>query len=400
MPLSSEDSLRLNVLMAQQVKAIRIDEGKMLLYALTAKGEAKITLNPNEKNDRYLKQIRDFLSTKVLGIAGGFPVYISHWNRLGEAKGNNLDKLLLLGEDSATIAVVNSRELTPELATSAWWAYQSADNARSMLTNKSVVDAPIGKDLAIFLLEFLPFEEEPSNMLASIRLVLQADLITEEDKLKLWNKAKTKNTLYLGFLDTLPDQIPEPLAAHSDYPYIKEQLNALIEQKNPYAITLCHLLGSQGQTFVKTAQLAFKRPPNQEVYAALIESIRRYTINLQVGSQAQNDETLYAYSLGLRTNGEVETDIKNIIRLSRQLVDQQHEKQNNQRIIALKEVLTVLPQLKEQLLGILVLSQTSQSVTFPVFSVSSAVGSLMRKKLKPITDEITSILSGLQHFSL
>ena len=34
MPLSNEDNLRLNVLMSQDVKAIRIDEGKMLLYAL------------------------------------------------------------------------------------------------------------------------------------------------------------------------------------------------------------------------------------------------------------------------------------------------------------------------------------------------------------------------------
>jgi hypothetical protein len=400
MPLSSEDSLRLNVLMAQQVKAIRIDEGKMLLYALTAKGEAKITLNPNEKNDRYLKQIRDFLSTKVLGIAGGFPVYISHWNRLGEAKGNNLDKLLLLGEDSATIAVVNSRELTPDLASSAWWAYQSADNARSMLTNKLVVEAEIGKELAKFLLEFLPFEEEPSNMLASIRLVLQADLISEEDKLKLWKKAKTKNTLYLGFLDTLPDNIPEPVAAHANYQPIKEKLSALIEQKNPYAISLCHLLDVQGQTFINTALSAFKRPPNQVVYAALIESIRRYTVNLLIGSQGKTGETLYEYSLGLRTNGEVETDIKSIISYSQQLVNKQDEGKGNETTIALNEVLTVLPQLKKQLLAIVILSQTSQSVTFPVFSQSNAVGTLMRKKLKAVTDEMTSLLSNLQNFSL
>jgi len=400
MALSNEDSLRLNVLMAQQVKAIRIDEGKMLIYALTAKGEAKITLNPNEKNDRYLKQIRDFLSTKVLGIAGGFPVYITHWNRLGEARSSNLDKLLLLGEDAATIAVVNSKELTPELASSAWWAYQSADNARSMLANKLVVAADIGKELAQFLLEFLPFEEQPENMLASIRLVLQADLISEQDKLNLWKKAKSKNTLYLGFMDTLPNHIPEPIGPHNEYQSIKNELSTLLEHKNPFAVSLSHLLDSPGQTFINTAQLALKRPQNQIVYAALIESIRRYTLSFQINSEAENGKILYEYSLGLRSNGEVETDINNIIAVCKDLIEEPDNKQDSAIAKALQEVLLVLPQLKEQLLAILVLSRTSQAVTFPVFSQSNAVGTLMRKKIKPITDEISINLKALQHFSL
>jgi len=400
MPLSSEDSLRLNVLMAQQVKAIRIDEGKMLLYALTTKGEAKITLSPNEKNDRYLKQVRDFLSTKVLGIAGGFPVYITHWNRLGEAKSSNLDKLLLLGEDAATIAVVNAKELTPELASSAWWAYQSADNARSMLANKLVVEADIGKELAKFILEFLPFEEQPENMLASIRLVLQADLISEQEKLNLWRKAKTKNTLYLGFMDTLPNNIPEPLAQHKNHQAIYNDLEILCEQKNPFAMTLCHLLDSPGQTFINTALLALKRPSNQVIYAALIESIRRYTLSFQMTSQADNNETLYEYSLGLRTNGEVETDINNIIKSCKDLIEEPEANQESKVSSALQGVLEVFPQLKQQLLSILILSRTSQSVTFPIFSQSNAVGTLMRKKLKPITDEISTNLKALQHFSL
>ena len=40
MELSSEDSLRLNVLINQDLQAIRIDESKMIVQALTGRGEA------------------------------------------------------------------------------------------------------------------------------------------------------------------------------------------------------------------------------------------------------------------------------------------------------------------------------------------------------------------------
>ena len=42
MQLSNEDNLRLNVLLAQDLKAIRINEGTMTVHALTDQGEAKV----------------------------------------------------------------------------------------------------------------------------------------------------------------------------------------------------------------------------------------------------------------------------------------------------------------------------------------------------------------------
>ena len=71
MQLSSEDSLRLNVLLNQDLQAIRIDESKMIIYGLSEKGEAKIPLNPNCRDDRYLKIIKELISSKVLGSPGG-----------------------------------------------------------------------------------------------------------------------------------------------------------------------------------------------------------------------------------------------------------------------------------------------------------------------------------------
>ena len=238
MPLANEDSLRLNVLIAQKVRAIRIDEGKMKVYALTNKGEARISLNPNQRNDKYIAEIKDFLSDKALGAPGGFPLYLSRWNRMSDVRNTNLDKLLLLGEPEAVTAVVNGRELTAELAESAWWAVQSPENARSMLSNPKVLKGPISKELVKFLIEFLPFEEDPLNMLISSRLVLQADLMSENEKLALWKKARNKNTLYIAFLDIIPDHLPESIDEHPDYQQVKVRMSKLLEDNNPYAVCL------------------------------------------------------------------------------------------------------------------------------------------------------------------
>ncbi|MBA1330869.1 sulfur reduction protein DsrS, partial [Candidatus Endoriftia persephone str. Guaymas] len=69
--LSSEDALRLNVLLANKPKAIRIDESSMILYGLSEKGEAKVSLNPNCRDEQYLRQVRETLSGHVLGSPGG-----------------------------------------------------------------------------------------------------------------------------------------------------------------------------------------------------------------------------------------------------------------------------------------------------------------------------------------
>ena len=391
MPLSNEDSLRLNVLLAQKVSAIRIDEGKLIVYALTQKGEAKIQLSPTSRNNKYIKEVKDFLSTRALGTPGGFPMYISRWNRMGDLRNNNLDKLLLLGEEEAVTAVVNNNELTADLAESAWWAVQSADNARSMLANEAVIQADIGNELAAFLIEFLPFEDDPLKMLISARLVLHPELISDDEMLKLWKKAKSKNTLYVGFLDIRPDEIPEQVAEHVRYQEIKETLSELLAANNPYAAALCKLLSAPGQTFLKTAESAFKRPPNYDVVAALIEAIRRYIfVDHPEAGQSSRD-----HALSLSLNGEIHTDINAIEVL---VNDIYHEENALCCSEELKAIQAVIPDLSAQLQAILCLTRTSQTVLAPVIAKSTAVGTLMRKKLKPVFDPILMNLRTLQTF--
>ena len=389
MPLSNEDSLRLNVLLAQKVSAIRIDEGKLLVYALTQKGEAKIQLNPNVRNDRYIKEVKDFLSTRALGAPGGFPMFISRWNRMGDLRNSSLDKLLLLGEEEAVAAVVNNKSITADIARNAWWAVQSAENARSMLSNEAVVQSEFGTELAQFLIEFLPFEEDPLSMLISTRLVLQEGLISEEEMQKLWKKGKSKTTLYVGFLEVRPDNIPEQTDEHHSYQAVNEKLAALLAANNPYAEVLCKLLSAPGQSFLKTAEAAFKRPPNYDIVGALIESIRAYVFV----SQPEAGQSQQQHELGLDLQGQPQTDIEQISSLCNAICNEENS------IIAseqLKAVQDAVPEAAAYLQAIVFLTRTPQTVLAPTIANSTAVGSLMRKKLKPVLDPIIMNLRLLQ----
>ena len=210
MDLSPEDNLRLNVLLTQELQAVRIDESKMRVFALTPKGEASVSLNPNCRDDQYLKRVRELFSTHVLGSPGGYPVYLKRWTRMGQDRENSsLHSLLQLGEPEAVVAVVHAPGLTAELARLAWWAMPEAENARRMLASSQVVNSDIGRELAEFLIEYLPFETEPAAILNSVRLILQPGLVSEEIHQDLWQRAARKGTIYVSFLQAMPDALPE-----------------------------------------------------------------------------------------------------------------------------------------------------------------------------------------------
>lgn len=75
MNLSNEDNLRMNVLLHQELQAIRIDESKMVVYGLSEKGEATVSLRPNCKDEVYIKQVKELISTHILGSPGGYPIF-------------------------------------------------------------------------------------------------------------------------------------------------------------------------------------------------------------------------------------------------------------------------------------------------------------------------------------
>ncbi|MDB4575801.1 hypothetical protein N9112_02460 [bacterium] len=373
MELSAEDSLRLNVLLSQELHAVRIDESKMTVFALTAKGEAKVPLNAIGKDEPYIKEIKALFSTHVMGSPGGYPVYLKRWTRMGQARDDSLAQLLLLGEPEAVVAAVHAPGLTDELAARAWWAMPTSENARRMLEKKAVVEGETGKVLAEFLVEFLPFEEEQSDMIESVRLVLQPGLISQQEKEKLWSKTKTKRSFYVGFLHACADDLPVEVDAHENYDVIKQQLEPLLEEASPYALMLEKVLNAKGQAFVKTAEDALKKPGNQDVVVSLLEAISKYF------------ETILPDKF-------TDDDIDAICSEAQALCRSDNEALN--KVVA--SLQGSVEDVRKYLSAMTVLACLSVKLVNPIFARSDAIGTVMRKKIKPVTDPVVEQLHILR----
>ncbi|MET0088441.1 MAG: sulfur reduction protein DsrS [Candidatus Thiodiazotropha sp.] len=365
MELSHEDALRLRVLLANKPRAIRIDESSMTLHALTQQDESKMSLNPTSRDDQYLRRIREELSGHVLGSPGGYPVYLKRWTRMGQARDEHLENLLLLGEPEAVIAVASARGLTDELARRAWWTSQDPDNARRMLQNSQVVQGAMGSELAHFLIEYLPFETEPMLMIESLKLALQPGLISHEERAELWKRGARKPTYYLGFLASTPDDLPQPPAAKALEPDTRVALEILAEAGNPFAQQMLRITSPQGQGFVSTCLRVMEKPANQDVVTFLLDAIREYLKELRPG-------------------GDPDMTLDELMTQAQQYQDPDYQ-----------ACLQASAEQHELLVALYALSGMGYGVVRPVFSKSDAMGSLMRKKLAPVFDPLRELMKSI-----
>jgi len=366
MELSHEDSLRLNVLIKQDLRAIRIDEASMTVHALTARGEAKVQLNPNCREEVYLRRIRELFSTHALGSPGGYPVYLKRWTRMGQMRQQSLDSLLLLGEPEAIIAVAHAPGLTEEVARRAWWAMPTAEVARKMLECAAVADSALGRELAAHLIEFLPFEEQSSHVVDSVRLVLQPGLIDDAARQSLWKKALRKSAYYVGFLFADAENLPETCGDHPQLSLATEQLQLLSENGNPLAAQLLRLLGKAGQNYLQTVEKAMDKVADQEVMVALIKALQGYF--------RQTWPVNYHLNYP-RLPEEIDNTVGNMM-----------QPENTLPMIA--KVLQQTPHFSKKIEALLKLSLVGEPLLNPIFSQTDAVGSVMRKRLQPVTDWI------------
>ncbi|MBI5460866.1 MAG: sulfur reduction protein DsrS [Gammaproteobacteria bacterium] len=372
MELSAEDALRLNVLLANEPHAVRIDESAMALYGFSARGESKIKLNPTCRDEAYIKRVREMLSSHVLGSPGGYPIYLRRWTRMGQARDDSLEKLLLLGEPEAVVAVVHATGLTDELARRAWWAMPTADNARMMLTRECVTRGAMGPVLAHYLIDYLPFEEDPQAMIESVRLILQPGLIDAETRLRIWTKARSKNTYFVGFLLAIPDDLPDPAPIHPAGPELIGALQSLTAIGNPYARQLCRVLDVPGQSFLATAELVLRKPNNQDVMVALLEAIQAYFQDVADGD------------MRLQSIDDVEAQAR--ARCESVACGD----------APLAELLAQVPDVKPMLRAMLILSAVGERLVAPVFARTDAIGTVMRRKLEPITTPLLAEMAVLR----
>ena len=374
MQLTQADSLRLNVLLKQPLQAIRIDEGKMIVYGLTEKGEPKIQLNPDCKDEVYVKRVKELISTQILGSPGGYPVFLKRWTRMGQTRSESLERLLQLGEPEAVVAVVGAPGITDELARRAWWALPSADSARRMLEQKAVAEGEMGKVLSEFLLEFLPFEEEPKNLIKSVELVLQPNLITEEEKLSLWKKGQRKNGYLVGFLTAIPDELPIQNKAHPKLEQWQSVLSTLAGEDNIIAEALIRILSADGQNFLHTFDTVMKKPSNQDVVVALFEAVEQYLSSVRPHTDTRRDID------------EIKNEINSYI----------DKTQACCHADAISQVLDQLPDALEHVEALLSLSCLGEQLLAPIFAKTDAVGSVMRKKIEPVTTPVLQCVNTLR----
>lgn len=376
MELSSEDSLRLNVLLNNELEAVRIDESSMVVHGLSQQGESSVRLNPNCRDEQYLRRVRELLSSHVLGSPGGYPVYLRRWTRMGQARDDSLEKLLLLGEPEAVVAVVHAPGLTDELARLAWWAMPTADNARKMLARECIADGAMGPVLAEYLIEYLPFEQEHGAMIESIRLVLQPGLIDDEQKSRLWEKAKHKLTYYVGFLDAVPDSLPEDMQSHPNLSDYQDRLARLSCEGSTAASLLLRIMQPSGQAWLATTETVIRKPANQDVVVALVEAVEHYFADFVDSARRLQD-------------------IQEILEKSESLLGEVGAP-DSERVHDVRHVLQELPELRPMLHAILVLSEVGERLVSPVFARTDAIGTVMRRKLAHITDPLAEQLKVLR----
>jgi hypothetical protein len=367
MELSQQDTLRLNVLLANRPQAIRINESTMTVYGLSPQGEAQVQLNPTGREDQYLKRVRELLSGHVLGSPGGYPVYLQRWTRMGQMRDDSLEQLLLLGEPEAVVATVTAQGLTDELARRAWWAMEDATNARHMLRKQAVVDGDMGPRLASYLVEHLPFESEPEQQIDTVRLVLQADLLDVDQVVDLWRKAQRKPAYFVGFLAARPDRLPlADVVPHPQLDALGPRLQALADNGNGAAALLHRAWSASGQAYLETVFKVLDKPSNQDVVNLTLDLIADYFAPAR--PEGRIDATLDA----------LEAEAHAWSASADEAVDLANADVESGQVVALR-----------------VLSGLSYGVVRPVFGDSTAIGSLMRRKLQPVMEPLRGHLGML-----
>lgn len=366
--LAPEDELRLNVMMAGDIQAVRIDEAAMIVHGLSSRGEAAIKLHPTGRTEQYLRRVREMLAGKATGSPGGYPVYLHGWTRMGQARDKGLDCLLLLGEAEAVVSVAYSNGLTDELARRAWWAMPVADNARRMLERDCVVQGKMGKVLAEYLVEYLPFETNPHTIIDTVRLLLQPGLIDDEVRKKLWNRGAVDNAYHVGFLERTPDDLPAAVPPRDDWGSLSSKLTQMAD--HPYAVQLERVLSARGQAFLQASEAMLRYPADRDVVNALLNALAAYFSSVS-----------HPTCCG---GGTLETTFKNVDAFC-----------SDTASIA-GQFVESLPEYTSEVRAMLVLSCMNSAVAAPVLSRSTAGGTLMRQKLEPVTTPILQQIAVLR----
>ncbi len=254
-------------------------------------------------------------------------------------------------------AVIHAPGLNLEIARRAWWILPSANSARKMMAIDEIAQSDLGQELSDFLLEFLAFEQEPQAMIDTVRLVLQARSQDSAVRADLWKKATRKMSYYVGFLQALPDDLPEAGNTHPDI----DKVIGTLEKQGPGAqllvTALNKVLSESGQQFLKTVKKCLAKPNNQDVVISLLNAIGKYFGLLNIDNRAYRDLQMWNEH-------------------ARSLLEERY-------ILVTEDCPEFVLAYGESTMA---LSMVDETMVGPVFSISDAIGTVMRKRIKPMDD--------------
>jgi hypothetical protein len=242
--------------------------------------------------------------------------------------------------------------------------------ARCMLAREEVARGPMGRVLADFLVEHLPFEESADAGMETLRLVLRHGLAGAATQAELWSKARRAPHYCLGFLEFLPDALPLATPLRPDAANIVPALRQL--EGNPFAAQLARCLSESGQSFLTAAGEALAKPATHRIVYHLFDLLGGYfaAVRPREGPAAHVEQ--------------IAVDADSLAGLDR--AQRAH----------VEQLLACAPDFMAQVKAMLFLSRITQQAAEPVLTRTTAVGPLMRRKLEPVIAPIAARLDVLR----
>lgn len=362
--LSSEDLLRLNVLLANAT-AIRIDEHHMVVYGLGEDRDYEVHLNALGNEQAYLSKVRELLSTAMFGSPRRYPKYLHRWAGMGQINSVPVDKLLMLGEPEVMLAVAHNSSLTGTQAQRAWWAYPGPELGRCLLAKAASLPDDFARELVAYLLEYLPFETRTLDIMDTVSLVLASGLADAQTCAGIWHRGLRKKAYRIGFLLGDVDKVPERQSPRQDLAPLAPVL-AQLALDHPLAALAYRVLDVGGQTFVAVALDCLPKCADQDEVNALLDALHRF------------------FAIPGLTESSLETP-EAVNAMVAQHLDR-----------AGAPIITQLPTLAGTVPALLAMTQVSADLTIPFFSKSDAAGSVMRKQLQALTEYLQQQLQVLR----
>ena len=172
----------------------------------------------------------------------------------------------------------------------------------------------------------------------------------------------------LAFFQQTPHKLLFDTQPHHLENNLLNTLKDEIKSENQLAKLLCQVFSAKGQAYLQTIEVVLNKPNDQDVVVELLNTIGDYFKLTNMDAPTWRDmQSLCTYA------------------------DEVYAKS-----LESEKILAIDSSLEPQLKALVCLSMVSETLIDPIFGMTDAIGSVMRKKIEPITKPISEYLKLLQ----